>query len=287
MVAIASGKGGTGKTTIATNLAYLWAGSGQRVQYVDCDVEEPNGQVFLKPLITERLEVAVAVPRVDTERCAGCGKCGRICQYGAIVCIRGRVMTFEELCHSCGGCRLICPVGAIGAKDLWIGEIEIGRAGRIDFAGGTLRIGSARTPALIRRVKRHVSEDGLVIIDVPPGTSCPVVESLKGVDFVLLVTEPTPFGLHDLKLAVELVREMRLPFAVAINRYGIGDNGVERYCSYEDIDVILKVPEDRRVAEVYSSGALAADVLDGYGARLAKVLKHIRAVVGQVWNCTR
>ena len=278
MIAVASGKGGTGKTTIATNLARVCADVKQKVQYVDCDVEEPNGWIFLKPQITERRQATVNVPLVNLEKCTGCGKCGEICRYSAVICIQERVLTFEELCHSCGGCRAVCPVGAIGAKALRIGQIEIGKAGGIDFIGGKLRIGNVRTPALIKQLKRHIAREGLVIIDVPPGTSCPVVESLKGADFVLLITEPTPFGLNDLKLTVELARRMGLPFAVGINRDGIGDSQVRVYCDSEDIDVVLTIPEDRRIAETYSSGKLVTRVLDEYKARFVKLCEHLEAV---------
>jgi MinD superfamily P-loop ATPase len=277
VIAIASGKGGTGKTTVATNLAYVAAGSGRKVQYLDCDVEEPNGHIFLKPKITHRQEVTVDVPQVDLEKCTGCGKCGEICQYSAIVHLKdNNVLTFEQLCHSCGGCWRICPANAIKPKPLKIGEVELGKADGVDFIGGRLHIGSVRTPSLIKQVKRHIDKDHLALIDVPPGTSCPVVEAVKESDFVLLVTEPTPFGLNDLKLAVGLVRQMNLPLAVAINRYGIGDDSVEKYCKEENIDIVMKLPDDRRIAEAYSSGRMIVEALPEYGnyfADLAKAMK--------------
>ena len=264
-IAIASGKGGTGKTTIATNLACSIAQMGRAVQYLDCDVEEPNGHIFLKPDIEKTHSVTVDVPLVDTEKCIGCGKCSEICQYSAIVHLKdNNVLTFEQLCHSCGGCFLVCPSDAIKLKLLDIGDIEFGKASRIDFVHGKLRIGYVRTVSLIKEVKSHIKQDSLAIIDVPPGTSCPVVEAVKGTDFVLLVTEPTPFGLNDLKLAVGLVREMKLPFAVAINRYGIGDEEVEKYCETENIEIALKLPDDRRIAQAYSIGKMVVDVLPDY-----------------------
>jgi MinD superfamily P-loop ATPase len=278
-IAIASGKGGTGKTTIATNLAHHTAHLGREVQYLDCDVEEPNGHIFLKPQIERREEVAVDVPRVDLEKCTGCGKCGEICQYSAIVCIKEHsVLTFEQLCHSCGGCWRICPAGAIKPEPLNIGDIESGKAGDVDFVHGKLRVGCIRTPSLIKEVKGHIKDSHLAIVDVPPGTSCPVVEAVKGADFVLLVTEPTPFGLNDLKLAVDLVRKMKLPFAVAINRYGIGNDEVEKYCKAENIDICLKLPEDRRIAEAYSSGRMIVDVLDGYKEQFSAVYEYLESV---------
>ncbi len=263
-IAVASGKGGTGKTTVATNLALMVCSLGQKVQYLDCDVEEPNGHIFLKPQVTDSLEVAVDVPQVDMEKCIACGRCGEICQYGAIICVKEQVLTFEQLCHSCGGCWRICPVCAVGTKPLKIGEIELGMAGEVDFVSGKLQIGHVRTPALIKEVKKHIKQDCVAIIDVPPGTSCPVVEAIKGVDFVLLVTEPTPFGLNDLKLAVGLVREMNLPFAVVINRCDVGNDEVEKYCQAENIDVVMKLPDDRRIAEAYSSGKMIVDILREY-----------------------
>jgi MinD superfamily P-loop ATPase len=264
IVAVASGKGGTGKTTIATNLARVASETGERVCYIDCDVEEPNGHIFLKPEIAKREHATVEIPRVDSAKCTACGECGAICQYSAIVCLGGQVLVFDQLCHSCGGCWQVCPAGAITPEPMQIGEIDIGKAGRIDFVSGRLRIGHVMTPALIRKVKTHIDPAGLTILDVPPGTSCPVVNSLRGVDFVLLVTEPTPFGLCDLSLAVELVRELKLPFAVVLNRDGIGDDRVERYCRDEDIDILLRVPDDRRIAEAYSTGRMIVDALREY-----------------------
>jgi len=277
-IAVASGKGGTGKTTIAANLAYCLAELGKNVQYLDCDVEEPNGHIFLKPKITINKEVTVDVPQVNLEKCIACGKCGEICQYSAIVCIKEHVLTFEQLCHSCGGCWRICPTNAIEPKPIKIGDIEIGKAGNIDFVTGKLRIGNVRTPSLIKEVKKHIRNDYISVIDVSPGTSCPVVEAVKNVDFVLLVTEPTPFGLNDLKLAVGLVRKLELPFAVVINRYGIGDNRVEQYCESEEIDIVMKLPDDRHVAEVYSSGKMIVDVLSEYRDKFLELYECIKSV---------
>lgn len=275
-VAVASGKGGTGKTTIAVNLARYISEAGKDTQYLDCDVEEPNGHIFLKPQITAENSVTLDVPVVDLDKCIACGKCGQICQFNAIISIKEHVLTFEELCHSCGGCRRVCPAGAIKTRPVEIGDIEIGKAGKVEFVSGKLRIGNVRTPKLINAVKKHIRKNCITVLDVPPGTSCPVVEAVKRVDFVLLVTEPTPFGLNDLRLAVDLIREMGLPFAVVINRYGIGDEQVENYCRSENIDVIMKLPDNRSIAEAYSSGEVIIDVLQEYKEHFSKIYADLK-----------
>jgi MinD superfamily P-loop ATPase len=275
VVAVASGKGGTGKTTIAVNLAQVVCESGREVQYLDCDVEEPNGHIFLRLQNAVSRQVTIDVPLVDSEKCTACGECGQICRYGAIVCIKEHVLTFEQLCHSCGGCFRVCPDGAITPKPLEIGMTECGRAGGIDFVSGKLNIGHVRTTALIKEVKKHISSESLTIIDVPPGTSCPVVEAVKDADFVLLVTEPTPFGLHDLKLAVELMRRLNLPFAVAINRDDIGNRDVEEYCQAQKIDIVFRLPDDRRIAEAYSSGRMIVDISDNYRQQFLSVYDYL------------
>lgn len=278
-VAIASGKGGTGKTTIATNLAYSIARMGKDVQYLDCDVEEPNGHIFLKPEIESTEDVTVGVPDVDLDKCTGCGRCGQLCQYSAIVCIKDKVLTFEELCHSCGGCMAVCPEGAIEEKQRKVGVAEFGNANGVYFGQGKLNIGAIQTPALIRYVKKKAKDDGAVIIDVPPGTSCPVIEAVKGSDFVLLVTEPTPFGLNDLELAVGMVKELKLPFAVAINRCDIGDDRVVSYCQQQGIEILLEMPNDRLVAEAYSQGIKIIDALPGYEEKFLQLYEKIDASV--------
>jgi len=279
LIAIASGKGGTGKTTIATNLACSIARIGQAVQYLDCDVEEPNGHIFLKPDIKETQKVTVGVPEVDNELCNGCGKCGQLCQYSAIVCLKGKTLVFEQLCHSCGGCELVCPTGAIKEKQIEIGFVDLGSAGDVKFGQGRLKIGDVRSPALIKKVKENAANNGTVLIDAPPGTSCPVVEAVKGADFVLLVTEPTPFGLNDLQLAVEMVRELGLAFAVVINRCDIGDDRVVSYCQQQDIEILLEIPNDRLVAEAYSQGIKIIDALPGYEEKFLQLYEKIDARV--------
>ena len=276
-IAIASGKGGTGKTTIATNLACSIARMGKTVQYLDCDVEEPNGHIFLKPDIEEIQNVTIGVPEVDTELCNGCGKCGQLCQYSAIICLKDTVMTFEQLCHSCGGCMAVCPQVAIKEKQRKIGIAEFGRSDGIYYGAGRLDIGAIQSPALIKHVKQKAINNSTVIIDVPPGTSCPVIEAVKGVDFVLLVTEPTPFGLNDLKLAVGMVRELKIPFAVSINRCDIGDDRVVRYCQQQDIEILLEIQNDRLVAEAYSQGIKIIDALGGYEEKFLQLYQKINA----------
>jgi len=257
-ITVASGKGGTGKTTVATSLAYVAAKSGDPVHLLDCDVEAPNCSLFL-PLDLEHKEpVSVSVPAIDSERCTGCGECGNICEFNALAVLPSDVLVFPELCHSCAGCWLVCPEKAITPQKRQIGWLEHGWAAGVRFTQGRLRIGEAQAPPLIRKVKATAADTDFCIVDAPPGTSCPVVASLEGSDFVLLVTEPTPFGLFDLSLAVELVRELDLRCAVVINRADAGDDRVHRYCASEGLDVLLEIPHDRVIAEAYSRGCTAA-----------------------------
>jgi len=264
VIAVASGKGGTGKTTVATNLASVLKDTGERVAYLDCDVEEPNAHIFLKPELGSSKVVDALVPEVDLKACDGCGKCGEICQFSAIVVLNGKPLTFPELCHSCGGCSLVCPRGAITERARPQGVIERGVAGGIAFTHGKLDIGEPSAVGLIREVKQRIPAEGTILIDAPPGTSCPVIEAVKDVDYIILVTEPTPFGLNDLKLAVETVRQLDCPFGVVINRADIGDDGVTRYCENNGINVLLSIPDDRRIAEAYSRGRLAIEAVPEY-----------------------
>ncbi len=260
IIAVASGKGGTGKTTIATNLAAILAERGERVAYVDCDVEEPNGHIFLQPSIRESQPVSVLVPQVDESRCNFCGACRNACRFSAIMVLPNTVLTFPKLCHGCGGCSLACPLGAIREVPRPVGVVETGVSGPVGFVHGKLDIGEAMAPPVIRAVLDAAPKGRTLILDAPPGTSCPVIESIKNADVVLLVTEPTPFGLNDLKLAVETVRKLGLPFGVAVNRAGTGDREVYDYCGREHIPVVLEMLHDRGIAQAYSRGELAAAV---------------------------
>ena len=260
-VAIASGKGGTGKTTLATSLVVVASRQGRSAAYVDCDVEEPNGHLFLKPAIAERTPVTTPVPRVIEEACQHCGQCGEICQYSAIVCLGPKVLVYPELCHGCGGCALVCPNQAIVEVPREIGVVERGQAGPVEFVQGLLNVGEAQSPPVIRAVKAAAPDVDWLIIDAPPGTSCPVIAAVRGCDFVVLVTEPTPFGLNDLVLAVETMRQLGLPFGVVINRADVGDGRVTDYCATEGIPVLLEIPDDRRIAEAYSRGKLAVEAV--------------------------
>jgi MinD superfamily P-loop ATPase len=251
IISVASGKGGTGKTLVATSLALSL---GNQVQLLDCDVEEPNIHIFLKPVIDHQEAVSIPIPQVDEQRCTFCGKCAEVCAYNAIAVLKNRVLVFAELCHGCGACSYLCSENAISEVEREIGVVETGQAGEIDFVQGRLTIGEPMAPPVIRVVKEQIEPQKTVIIDVSPGTSCPVVESIKGSDFCLLVTEPTPFGLSDLALAVETVRKLGIPCGVVINRDGVGDDQVERYCLEQNIPVLLKIPLERRIATLYSKG---------------------------------
>ena len=250
IISIASGKGGTGKTTVAVNLAL----SLKNVQFIDCDVEEPNAHIFLKPEIKERKNAFIPVPEIDKEKCTYCRKCAEACEFNAIAILPGNFMLFKELCHGCGLCAMVCPENAITEKNREIGVIEKGKANGIEFVHGILNIGEAMSSPLISSVKDEIDKNSVVIVDAPPGASCPVIESLNGSDYCILVTEPTPFGLYDLKIAVGVLEKLEIPHGVIINRDGIGDRGVEKFSSGKKIPVLLKIPYDKTIAELYSKG---------------------------------
>jgi len=276
-IAVASGKGGTGKTTVATNLVVQAAQAGEPVAYGDCDVEEPNGHLFLRPEILTSEPFSLEIPAVVKERCTGCGRCGEVCEYSAIVVINKHVLTFPELCHSCGGCWLACPEEAIEKGKREIGVVEAGRAFEtVGFVQGRLRIGEAMAPPLIRTVKQEAPEEPLQVFDAPPGTSCPVIMTVQDADYVVLVTEPTPFGLHDLSLAVDMLRELNKKFGVVINRCDVGNQGVQDYCQAESIEILAEIPDDRRIAEAYARGEIAVRALPGYQGLFQELLEKIQ-----------
>lgn len=301
IITVASGKGGTGKTMVAVNLALVAAFKrpgvqaaseqaetpsryGAKTLFLDCDVEAPNAYLFLKPTFKGQEEVVLPVPEIDFERCTFCGRCAEACHYNALAVVREQVLLFSELCHGCGACSLVCPEGAIHEVPEVIGLIEEGRVSiplaEFDFAHGVLEVGRAIAPPVIRQLKRRIRSDGLVIIDASPGTSCPVVEALKGADFALLVTEPTPFGLHDLRLMVEVARdELKLPVGVVINRDGIGDERVDEYCQSEEVPILMRIPFDRCIAEVYSEGGLVIEALPEYRGSFDRLYQKIREEV--------
>lgn len=275
ILSVASGKGGTGKTTIAVNLA-LSLEDNQSVQFLDCDVEEPNAHFFLKPHLFQNYVVSLPIPEILEERCNYCGKCAEVCAYNAIAVLKETVLVFPELCHGCAGCSLLCPEKAIMEKGQRIGIIEFGKANYIQFIHGKLDIGQAMSPPLIREIKKLKNPTRVVIIDAPPGTSCPVVEAVKGSDFSLLVTEPTPFGLNDLKLAVETLRKLKIPFGVIINRAGIGDSGVEDYCQKENIPILMTLPMDRNIAVAYSEGKSIIETQPDYRKKFLELFEKIQ-----------
>jgi MinD superfamily P-loop ATPase len=273
ILAIASGKGGTGKTTVSVNLARV---IDSRVQLLDCDVEEPNSHLFLKGTLHESEIAAIRVPEVDESRCNACGQCSRFCQYHAIALLGATPLIFPELCHGCGGCEKVCPRGAIHERDRRIGVVETVIANNVTLIQGRLDVGVAMAPPLIRAVKSHLRNGATAILDAPPGTSCPVIATIRDSDFVVLVTEPTPFGLHDLKLAVAMVKELGIPFGVVVNRVGIGDDRVHTFCGEKKITVLLEIPDDRRIAEVYSRGGMVVEALPEYRSLFATLLWNIK-----------
>jgi MinD superfamily P-loop ATPase len=275
ILAVASGKGGTGKTTVSVNLARVF---GAHVQLLDCDVEEPNSHLFLKGTLHDREIASIKVPEVDESRCDACGECGRFCRYHAIALLGTTPLIFPELCHGCGGCEKVCPRGAIREKDRRIGVVETMEADDVTLIQGRLDVGVAMAPPLIRTVKSRLQSGVPAILDAPPGTSCPVIATIRGADFVALVTEPTPFGLHDLKLAVDMVKELGIPFGVVVNRIGVGDDRVHVFCGRKNIPILLEIPDDRRIAEAYSRGEPVIDALPAYRSLFSTLLWNIKEI---------
>lgn len=275
-LAIASGKGGTGKTTVAVNLALALILEQEKVQLLDCDVEEPNAHLFLKPVFRASQEIGIPVPVIDFQRCNFCGRCAEVCAFNALAVFSDRVMVLPELCHGCGSCAYLCPEKAITEVERPIGVIESGLAGSLDFTHGRLNPAEAMSPPLINAVKKNIRPDRITIIDAPPGTSCPVVAAIGGCDFCLLVTEPTPFGLNDLDLAYQLAKKLGIPAGVVINRCDIGDRGVEGYCIKNELPVLLKIPWDRELASFYARGKPVVPMLSAWNRRFASLYRRIQ-----------
>ncbi len=276
IISIASGKGGTGKTTVATNLSVCLEGD---VQLLDCDVEEPNAHLFIQPDFEKTETIFTPVPEVDMQKCTLCGKCAQICQFKAIVVVGDTVLPFPELCHSCGGCSWVCPEKAIHEVGRELGIIETGHKDGLEFVYGKLRVGEAMSPPLIRKVREYTRAEALTIIDAPPGTSCPVIASMNGADFVLLVTEPTPFGLHDLELAVGAVRILNIACGLIINRSDMGDDRVKTYAEKEKLPILMEIPFDRQIAQAYSRGQMLVNVFPQWKERFQQLYTQIDAIV--------
>ncbi len=281
-IAVASGKGGTGKTTVATSLARSLADQGQEISFLDCDVEAPNAHLFLQPEFRQMKDVARLIPQVDAEKCSGCGRCAEVCQYHAIVVLGGKTLVFPELCHGCGSCSLECPDKAITETPKKLGILEAGSTPQgIQFARGLLDVGEPMAVPVIHQLKnwQPPQNSTISIWDSPPGTSCPVVESIRGADFLLLVTEPTPFGLHDLKLAAQLGAELEIPVGVVINRDGVGDTQVEEFCQKAEIPILMRIPLDREISAGIAQGKTLIEIQPEYQSRFQAMYAQIAAEV--------
>ncbi len=274
-IAIASGKGGTGKTSVAVNLAL----SLGKVQVLDCDVEEPNVHILLRPKVRETFPVELLVPKILEDICDYCGECARFCQFNALFVVGETAMVFPELCHSCGGCSLVCARDAIVEEPRQIGKVIKGEAGDIDLIYGEINVGEALAVPVIAAVKDHMDEKRMVILDSAPGSACPLVETVHGVDFCLLVTEPTPFGLHDLKVAIEVVQILDIPMGVIVNFAGIGNRGVYDFCEKQSIPILMEIPFDRRIAELYSRGVPFVEAMPEWRQKFIDLVDKIQEEV--------
>jgi len=281
-IAISSGKGGTGKTFVATNLSVLLAERRRRVTYIDCDVEAPNGHLFLKPSIDRTEAMTVRAPvAIDADRCTSCGKCAEACHYNAIAVIKDKVLLFDELCHACGACSIVCPTEAVVEGDKEIGTLRHGTSGKVGFHDGLLKTAvGGMSPRLIRGLKEHAGPD-ITVLDSPPGTACPAVETVKGVDLCVLVADPTPFALHDLKLSVNMCRQVGQEPVVLVNRAGLSDSDLVQYCRDAQLEIIGRIPDDRRIAEVYSAGHIVIGKLPEYRPCFEKIMEQTLRLAAQ------
>jgi len=277
IVSVASGKGGTGKTSVAVNMAI----SIENAKLLDCDVEEPNAHLLLHPKISHEEPVYTLIPNLNEELCDHCGKCASFCQYNAIFVSSKKVLIFPELCHGCGGCNLVCPKKAIAEGKHRIGTLKQGSVSNLELVYGELEVGEPMAVPLIREVKKRIDKSRNVILDAPPGTSCPVIETVKGSDFCILVTEPTPFGLHDLKITVQVLKDMKIPLGVIVNRAGIGDEKVYEYCKEENIPILLEIPYQRRIAELYSEGVPFSQEMPEWKEKFRTLFNEARRLVGK------
>jgi len=283
IITVASGKGGTGKTTIATSLAHSLAVEQPTPPlFLDCDVEAPNAHLFLHPRLDEQQDVALLIPSVNESKCTHCGKCAEVCQYHAIAVLGQKTLVFPQLCHGCGSCTALCPEKAITEIPDRMGVIERGLAtGGISFARGVLDVGEPMAVPIIRQLKKWVpAKPGQVVIrDAPPGTSCPVVESMRGSDFLLLVTEPTPFGLHDLRLAIQVGREMGIPCGVIINRENGSYPALDEFCFDNHLPVLLRIPFERVIAEGVAQGKTLVEIHPEYADRFLRMFTQIASLL--------
>ena len=272
IITVASGKGGTGKTTVAVNLAL----SLENVQLLDCDVEEPNSHILLHPTISETQPVFTKYPVIAEELCVHCGTCSKFCKFNALFVAPKTAMVFPELCHSCGGCMLVCPKGAISEKQRKIGVLKKGEAKTVEIVYGELNVGEAMAVPLIRAVKNELNLNKNVVIDAPPGTACSLVASVHNTDYCILVTEPTPFGLHDLKITVQVLKDLNIPMGVVINRAGLGDKKVYDYCKNENIPILMEIPYSKEIAEMYSRGIPFVEKMPEWKQKFQQMTKSIQ-----------